>query len=142
MASQIEEEASRLLRRATLSPVVSGNGPPALESRLESKYLPEGVVGEQSAHGEEVAIPSPVLKDGDDAVSAPSLGDESAGLGRVSREGLVDDDMKSSRQRLVCEQGVRAAKFPRKANRPTSPVKEADASKSRAGGRRRAAVDS
>jgi hypothetical protein len=76
MASKIEEESPGFFWCSTLTPGSSGNGTPALETRLEAQGMPHCIIGEEALQGEKVAVPSAVLKDSYEATSPLRLGDD------------------------------------------------------------------
>ncbi len=64
VAPEVVQHPAGLLAVAALAPGTRAHlGPPALEARLEAPHLAQAVFGEQPAHGEEVAVPAPVVED-------------------------------------------------------------------------------
>ena len=92
VTAQVVEQSARFVRVASLAPARFGRRTPPIETRLESEDRTERVVGQKPPNGKEVAIPSPILEDGEHQLSAPRFLDQGpAFLGR-RREWLVDDD--------------------------------------------------
>ena len=65
VATEVVEQAARLLRIAALAPASLRRRTPAIEPRFESKYRSQGVLGEEPPNGEKVAIPAAILKHGE-----------------------------------------------------------------------------
>jgi hypothetical protein len=110
MTSQIEQQPTGVLRRATLAPVVPRGRAPALEPRLEPQGVPQCAFSQQTAEREKISIPSPILEHGHQTVLLFRLGHDCLGFGNAGGEWLVDNHVQATSKGLDGERGVTAVR--------------------------------
>ncbi len=88
-----------------LAPLVADDAP-SLEPRLEAVDLAEGARREQRPHRQEVAVPAPVLVDGQDPPGAFGGLEQRLGFRDVHRDRLVDDDVPPGLERADPDRDV------------------------------------
>ena len=106
MAPEIEEESAGFFGCAALTPVVSCDGAPAIESRLQAKRGANRILREELPKREEIAVPPTILKDAQHDVASLRFSDNGARFRDGCRKGLVDDDGLLVRDRLERERSV------------------------------------
>jgi hypothetical protein len=110
VAAEVKEQSAGFFRGAVLAPVLSDNRAPAIEARLEAQRLAQGTLGDESLNGDEIAVPSAILKDTEDEASAFRLSHERTRFAHAGRERFVDDDVQPLRERFESERGMRAVR--------------------------------
>src|SRR5690606_33575365 len=76
VGSQVEEDTATLPPRRRGLPCPPLVGLPPLDPGLEAPHLPQRALGEQPSQGEELAVPPPVLEDGERAAELLGAADQ------------------------------------------------------------------
>src|SRR5258708_38324212 len=76
MAPEVEQQSTGFAWVAELAPAALCVGPPPVEMRLEAMNFAECVLGEETAEGQKIAVPSAILIHGKKNAPAPRRLDE------------------------------------------------------------------
>src|SRR5687768_2332485 len=106
MTSKIVQQPAGFFGFPAFSPSRLRNRPPPLETRFEPKWRPERVLSQQALNCQEVTIPSPILKNGEQSFSLSSCVNKLASLRRRECEWLVDHNVQTCGERIERERYV------------------------------------
>ncbi len=104
MGAEIEPESGT--RATRFAPALAHFGAIAIEVRLELGDLPQCPLGNQTAHGKEIPVPTAVVEDAEQLLLLFGQLDQLCRFGQIQRKRLVDDDVLACQQRLAGEGGM------------------------------------
>ncbi len=103
VGAEVKQHPAAVVRRCGRLPCFGDVGRPPLEAGLKAAHGAEGSGVHEGLHGEEVAVPAPVLEHREHPAQPPGQVDELLPLGAADSEGLVDDDVEAGFQRRFRE---------------------------------------